>query len=254
MHQMHLDEEQIQRALHHELGRAEPELNQHVSICAECRSRLLEAQREEEWMLDRLGSADHPIPGVSASSIISSAHTGAGRGAWPRIAAGVLLALGLAGVAYAAPGSPLRAAFKGLRNLVQGFSERAPAPPAPLPLPESQGGIALLPGVRLTIDIVPSITADTAVVSLTDGNEVVIRVQGGPATFNSDAEHLVIRHSGSAATFEILIPRKASWVSIRAGSGQLWLKSRSRVLSQVSPGGAGRYVLPLSQKLGSPAP
>jgi hypothetical protein len=252
MHQMHLDEEQIQRTLHDEGGAATPAIQQHLSTCAECRSTLSEAQREEEWVLERLGSVDHAMPQVTARSVML--HSTGTRPAWARLAAGVFLALGLAGVAYAAPGSPLRAAIRGLMSLVQAPSVQTTTKPAPPETGRPQEGIAVEPGARLTIDFSSSTTADTAVISLTDGVEVVTRALGGAATFSSDAEHLVIRNSGGAATFEMLVPRAAPWVSIRYGIHQIWLKSHSRIQSEVTPDRAGRYVFPLSQKSGSPAP
>src|SRR3954469_17130716 len=126
MHQLHLDEEQIQRALHHELGPgAEPTVLDHLSTCPECHSRLIEAQQEEAWLREQFGRLDHTVPRVTAGSVIGQ---GARRmRAWVRLAAGVVLALGLAGVAYAAPGSPLPAALRRLIHLVAPASQPTPA-------------------------------------------------------------------------------------------------------------------------------
>jgi hypothetical protein len=250
MQQMHLDQEQIQRTLHDEIGAAAPAVQQHLSTCAECRSRLSEARQEEAWVFARLGMVDHPLPRVTVTSITSRSP----RSAWARLAAAVFLAVGLAGVAYAAPGSPLRDAIRGLVDLVERRPVSAASPPERSKTAEPQGGIAVDPGARLTIDFPSSTTPDTAVISLTDGAEVVTRALAGTASFTSDAEHLTIRHSGGATTFEVLVPRAAPWVGIRSGIRQIWVKSHARIQTSVASDSAGRYVLPLSQKRVSPAP
>src|SRR3954464_15498493 len=102
---MHLDGEQLQRMLHRELGGAEPSVSEHLRGCLDCRSRLAEAEGDERWVLDRLRLLDHAPPPVSLERIIASGSSRVpGRRRW---AAGVVLLLGAAGVAYATPGSPL---------------------------------------------------------------------------------------------------------------------------------------------------
>jgi hypothetical protein len=245
MHQMHLDEEQIQRALHRELRPdAESTVDDHLSACPECRSRLLHAEAEESWVLERLGTSDNIPPRVTAGTVMIRARRAAPP--WTRLAA--------AGVAYAAPGSPLPGALKRIVQLIAPARESTPEPlPAP-PSMEPQAGIAVVPGARLGIDIVPGQVVDTAVVSLTDGTEVVVTARGGATTFSSDPDRLTIRRSGPPARLEILVPRQAPSLSIRVGDRRLWLKTDSRILSDASADSQGRYVLPLSRNPSSPAP
>jgi hypothetical protein len=246
MHQMHLDDERIQRALHRELRPdAESAVDDHLSACPECRSRLLQAQAEESWILDRLSTLDHVPPPVTAGSVMTRTHRAAP--VWTRLAAGIVLALGVAGVAYAVPGSPLPGA---LRRIVQLIAPPRQPTLEPIPAPRSaepQAGIAVVPGARLVIDIVPGRAVDTAVVSLADGTEVVVTAQGGATTFSSDPDRLTIRRSGPPARLEMLIPRQAPSISIRVGARRIWLKTDSRILSDASPDSQGRYLLPLSQ-------
>jgi anti-sigma factor RsiW len=248
MHQMHLDEEQIQRTLHGELRReVEAAVKDHLDSCPDCRSRLLQRQQDETWVLERLGTLDHSPPAVTAEGIVARKPRAAPVRA--RLAAGIFLVLAAAGVAYAAPGSPLPGALRRIVHLIGSAPQPTTRPVAPRLAEEPQVGIAVVPGERLIIELAPEQILDTAVVSLTDGAEVVARARGGTTTFASDADRLVIRRVGPAARLEILIPRGARSVSLRLGGRRLWHKAGSRILSDVSPDSVGRYVvLPRSQK------
>ncbi|MGH7672815.1 MAG: zf-HC2 domain-containing protein, partial [Gemmatimonadales bacterium] len=100
---MHLDDEQVQRLLHRELAPpVETSVRAHLAQCASCRGRVAEAEREETEVYALLRHVDDPPPPVDARAVVARARArGLGRLRW---AAGVLLALGLAGAAYAAPG------------------------------------------------------------------------------------------------------------------------------------------------------
>lgn len=242
---MHLDEEQVQRLLHGELrGAAATSVRDHLGACAECRSRLSQAEREEAWVYDRLGRLDHTVPQVSAEAAIAARRRSLTlRG---RLAAGIFLALAAAGVAYAAPGSPLPRVLDHLIHLVSREPGR-PAKTAPSPkVAGPQSGIALPPGNRLVITFTATQPGDTAVVSLTDGPDVVVRTLAGGAAFTTDIDQLAIQHRGPPAGFEILIPRAAPFVEIQAGGRRILLKDRSHIVSQARPDSERRYLLPLS--------
>ena len=69
---MHLDEEQVQRLLHGETApRVETGVRDHLARCEECRSRLVEAEREERWVLERLGRVDRAPPPVVVEAILN---------------------------------------------------------------------------------------------------------------------------------------------------------------------------------------
>jgi hypothetical protein len=243
---MHLDEEQVQRLLHGELGpSAEALARSHLGGCSECRFRLGQAEREEEWVFDRLRGLDHIRPPVSVESVL--ALRGRRVPAWGRLAAGIFLALTVAGVAYALPGSPLP---RVIDHLIQ-LARPAPKPTTkttPLPASsDSQAGIAIAPGSRLTIVFPEGRSEDTVVVSLTDDTDVLVRAPGGGATFTSDADRLSIGHRGPPARFEILIPRGAPLVEVRAGSRRILFKEGSRISTAAEPEPDGRYLIPLSR-------
>jgi anti-sigma factor RsiW len=244
---MHLDEERMQRLLHDELGApAQVSVRDHLATCLECRSRLAEAEREEAWVFDRLRRLDHALPQVNAEALMSVRAPRAS--AWPRVAAGIFLALAAAGVAYAAPGSPLpRLLEQVIQWIAPGSQWGIESSSPPSSAPDSQAGIAIAPGDRLTIVFVEDRLQDTASVSLTDSSEVIVRALGGRTTFSSDNDRLVVGHQGTPAKFDILIPRAAPYVEVWAGDHRILLKEGSRIVTSVHPSAEGGYLLPLSR-------
>jgi hypothetical protein len=110
-------------------------------------------------------------------------------------------------------------------------------------------GIAVAPADRLTIRFVVGGDSAFATLSLTDGEEAVVRAVRGAATFSSDVDRLSVRSAG-AARFEILIPRSAPWVEVLAGDTPVFRKRAAEVVTEIEPGADGRYSLPLT----SPTP
>jgi hypothetical protein len=240
---MHLDDEQLQRLLHGELGGDGPPVSEHLITCAECRSALAEGEQDERWVLDRLRELDHAQPLVSADPLIATTH---GRvPAWRRLAAGIVLVLAATGVAYAAPGSPLPRLLERLVGVLRAPGEARLAPLPPVQAVASPAGIAVEPGSRLTIVFGGDQPAGIAIVSLSDSSEVIIRTVGGTNTFTSDINQVTIEHSGPPATTDILIPRHASLVEVHAGGRTIFLKKGSSVVTVARPDPEGRYRLPL---------
>jgi hypothetical protein len=245
MQPMHLDEEQIQRLLHGELApAADTSARQHLAECADCRRRIAEAEREEDEVYALLRQVDHPPPPVDADAIAARARTR--NFGWGRRAAGILVALGLAGAAYAAPGSPLPAWVEAVKEWIGDRPDSSPSAPAPVQAPEPRvAGIAVDPGQNLLILFTSPHAEGQAQVWLTDGTEVVVRAPIGAAIFSSDVDRLVIENHGSPASFEIGIPRSAPRVEIRVGGNRIFLKEGSRVRTEKSTDAQGLYLLPL---------
>jgi hypothetical protein len=241
---VHLDEEQIQRLLHGELTPSSAaSARDHVAGCPECSSRLAEVEREEAWVLDRLRALDHPPPPMSAKATMIDR-----RGvAWVRWAAGILLAIGLATVAYAAPGSPLRRLVHRVSEWIAGGQPSAPRGYPATVADSAARGIAVTPGNRFTIVFSTEQPRGTATVLLTGGTEVVVRAVGGAATFTSDLDRLSVDNSGNAARFEVEIPHRAPYVEIRVGDRRAFAKDGSRIVSDGRRESEDRYVLPLSR-------
>ena len=243
---MHLDEEQVQRLLHGELGRsAEASAREHVAGCPDCRRRLAVAEREEAEVYALLGGLDHAPPPVSADTIAAKA-----RGqvfAWGRWAAGIIVAIGLASASYAIPGSPVRAWVGAVVDWVGGRSGPSSVNPPESGIPDrGVAGIAVAPGRTLLIVFTSPQAEGRVQVSLTDGADVGVRGPIGAATFTSDGDRLVIDNRGSSATFEIQIPRAAPRVEIQVGESSIFLKEGHRISTEQSTEPSGPYILPLT--------
>jgi hypothetical protein len=208
-----------------------------------------------------LRTLDHPVPKVTAEAIAARARApGRVTPAW-RWAAAILLTVGVAGAAFALPGSPFRRWASTLGAVVTGRghpdagADSASAPQAPSP-DHGRAGIAVPPGRALLIVIDRPAPAALALVSLVDGAEVIVRAPAGSATFTTDAGRLVVEGRGAAPpgsapstdTFAIDIPRESRRVEIRAGPARVFLKERDRITSArpARPAGAGGpWLLPL---------
>jgi hypothetical protein len=251
---MHLDEAQVQQLLHGELARVdETAAREHLAACIVCRDRVAVAAREEADVFAVLGAVDHPAPVIAVSAIEGRARApDARRLKW---AASVVLALGIAGAAYAAPGSPLPRLVGTLSGWMRPDPERAQTRSSPSPPgAASVAGVAIAPGQRLVIVFASSQAEGDAFVRLTDGAEVVVRAPSGAATFSSDADRLVIDNRGGTRTFEIQIPRTAPHVEILVERMRRFVKDADRIKANELPGEPGLYAVPLSRTGVSPAP
>jgi hypothetical protein len=240
---MHLDEDQVQRLLHGELGSSSEAARAHLAACVACRERVAVAQREEADVFGLLTAVDDPVPSVDAAVIQKRARApDARRLSW---AAGIVLALGIAGVAYAAPGSPVQrwvTALVGRLRSGPGVTQQAPPTRAS---PLGMAGVAVDPGHNLLIAFTSTQTAGDVLVRMTDSTQVVVRAPSGSATFSSDADRLVIDNGAGSGTFEIDLPRSAPRVEISVRGMRRFLKEGHRVTGNTRPDAAGVYAIPL---------
>ena len=208
--------------------------------------------RETESIERLLRSLDHAVPPISAESIAAKARARSrGRTRWIT----AILTVAVAGAAYAAPRSPVRAWISALVDrrsaIPEGGVHTAAPPAAPVP-----SGIAIDPGAALVIVFesprVGAGTGASAIVSLEDGGEAVVRAPREAATFTTAAERLTVGDWDSSARFEIVVPRSAPRVEIRVGARSVFVKSRGGVSTTGVETGPGRYTIPL-QAPGRPA-
>jgi hypothetical protein len=241
---MHLDEERVQRLLHGELEPAGESLaRRHLADCDDCRTLVDAARAEEQRIFGLLREVDHPLPEADPRLIIAAGRSPRAR--WERWAAGLLLVVAAGGAAYAAPGSPPPAALDRLVAILAPTQSRAGPDTASIDPAPPGAGIAVTPGDRLTIRFVVDGDSTFAALSLTDGNEAVVRAVAGAATFSSDVDRLSVRSAGPAR-FEIFIPRSAPWVEVLAGDTPVFQKRAADVVTHTELGDDGRYRLTLS--------
>lgn len=225
---MHLDDEQVQRLLHDELAPPMTTMvREHVAGCGACRARVNAAVSEEDAVFALLARLDHPVPPVRVQTVLARERRR--RGGALRWAAGMLLVIGLAGVAYAAPGSPVRRWLDDLAQRAPGRSDRAPFPANETSIP-AFGGIAVTPGESLVIAFDLTAGNGSVRVSLTDGAEVVVRAPSGAAEYTAGESRIQVTPRSDAATYDVEVPRTAARVEIRVGSERKFLKSGSNVL------------------------
>lgn len=252
---MHLDEERVQRVLHGELSPAvERAARAHLSGCAECRRSLAEAEREDREVNALLQMIDEPVPAVRAEAVALRAElmTAASRTqhpTWLRRAAAVVLVAGIAGAAYAVPGSPLRKWVHSITERMAGRPEGMGGRPEGNTAHDSGttgvSGISVDAGQRLVVLFSGDGLGGQVRVTLADALQVQIQAPAGSATFTSKSEYLLIVVKNPAANFDVRVPRSAPWVEIRAGDDRVFLKEGQRISTSGSSA-AGGYVLRLT--------
>ncbi|HET9251061.1 MAG TPA: zf-HC2 domain-containing protein [Candidatus Eisenbacteria bacterium] len=233
MHPDHLDDGRIQALLDGEVPPGEAaSARAHAAGCPECSRRLEDAGEEGRLVSALLARLDSPTPRVEVGDIVASAAGTPSREVrdrrpWSRWAAAVLLALGVGGVAYAIPGSPVRQWVDDLIPKVFVRWARPGAGPSGTDNPSaSLGGIAVKPGPTFLISF-PRASGGVARISLGDGELVVVRAPAGAASYESAHNRLVV-HAAAPAIFEIEIPRSATRLEIRVAGARIFLKEGAR--------------------------
>ena len=206
---------------------------------------------DEDDIHELLASLDHPVPSISATAIAALAETReraeAGRRRMAlRWAAAVLLTVGAAGVAVAAPGSPI------LRWVTALVSGRGGGPPATPPAQGGEGGeqsgmagIAVPPGDGFTISFTAAPAGGLALVSFGAREEILVQARPGAARFTTEPDRLRIEARSATDTFAIEIPRTAARVEVRAGGTRLLVAELGRVFPALAPDSLGRYRISL---------
>jgi anti-sigma factor RsiW len=265
MADLHLSDERLQRLLDGELGgRSQAAAHAHLEACAECRRRLAEAERDQDELDALLHALDGPAPRLDAERVAAMAGAAAAS-ASPREsgrfaresdrfarhghplqwAAGFVIALCLAGAAYAVPGSPVPAWVNAVAVWIGGrlAPDREPAAPA---ADTGAAGIAVAPGRQIVLEFTSLQATGDASITLTDDAEVVVRARGGAATFSSDEHRLVIDNAGSSATFDVRVPRAAPRVEVRVQGRTVLVKDGPRTIPGGRFGPSDSIVVPLT--------
>ncbi|MDP1861554.1 MAG: hypothetical protein Q8K82_23015 [Gemmatimonadaceae bacterium] len=249
---MHLDAERIQRVLHGELPiAATADVTAHLAGCTECRVAVSLARAQEEEMFGLFGTIDHP----RRSGDVRQVHAAVRRRRAPplRWAAGFVAAVGLAGVAYALPSSPLRRWLEAWRtpssraiaaDVAEGVSERAGTR---VPAGADLSGVSISPGATALVVFNTVQSTGEARIVLADVGDIEVRAPAGAVTFAAGASRLTIENSGTTVSYEILIPRAALRVEIRVAGVRVWLKEGARVMSEYSAGPDGVVRIPLAR-------
>jgi len=268
---MHLSDEQLQRVLHGE----EPQYpdsvaRAHLRVCESCAARLDAARQDEAEILELLRHADRGPPVLTVETVAAAARRrthvkrasedrrtpGSRYVALRNRAAAIIAAVTLAGVAYAAPGSPFPALVRRVAALITGPS----ATPGESASPRvgrvpggaigGAGGMKFTTGARFTIQFETTRPSDTAAVGIVDSTELTIRVPSGTSISSPNDETVVVnaRSSSSHATpgrFEIDIPRTSRHVEIIVRNRRVFLSEGGMASEGFARDSAGRLLIPL---------
>jgi anti-sigma factor RsiW len=210
------------------------EVERHVATCAACRARLavLEAAiQETRALFDLLPS---PEPALRSDAIALRARRPRLR--WGAIAAALMLTI--ATVAGATVGRPyVRALVARIRAVVHPVRPAAPAPPA-----QGQAGIAFVPGPSADIIFDEPQAAGVLHVSLADTPDLAIDPTAS-VTYRVHPGGVMVHNRGSAASYDIVVPRQAPHVRILVGGRVLFEKVGSAISAVVPAESTGQYVI-----------
>lgn len=216
------------------------EVEEHAATCAACGARLaaLEAAfQESRALLDLLPTAE---PTLRSDAIVRRAR----RPRRPRLRWGAIAAvfmLAIATVAGATVGRPyVRALVARIRAVVHPAPPAAPA--APEPPVQGQAGIAFVPGSSADITFDEPQAAGTLHVSLADTPDLAIDPTAA-VTYRVHPGGVIVHNRGSAASYDIVVPRRAPRVRILVGGRVLFEKVGSAISAAVPAEKTGRYVI-----------
>ncbi|KPK81046.1 MAG: hypothetical protein AMS25_07995 [Gemmatimonas sp. SM23_52] len=231
----HLDNESIELFLSGELSESEARpVRDHLAQCRACVRRVEAARQEDQEIGALLSVLDHPVPRVEAEDVMRRA-----RRRWlrPRTAAAGIVLLVAAGAASAVPGSPVRTWLAGLFESLQGTP-----PQQGLPVGVS-GGISVIPTEGFELVFETSQGSGVIRIFLTDEAELAVRAIGGGPGYSVGPERVRVENAGSAADYEILVPRSAESVRIRVGETVVFTKQGASITTAAGPDARGRYIL-----------
>lgn len=225
----HLDDRQIEAVLAATIPMAERALvASHLTDCDACRERVAQAQEEERDLFALLAAVDHPVPAITAGTVARRAQS---RGvALMKVAAVVVFAVGMAGVAYATTEWP------GVSRWLTTGSERTASTPAPAVIPHTVEradtvGASLMPGAHFVVRFSDPAPSGDLRIGLIDGAEVVVLALRGTVTFTSAIDELQLTDTRAGATYDVQIPRAARHVEVLVRGTRVFLKDGERIVS-----------------------
>lgn len=232
---MHLSEETLERTLHDELDPAiRDDVRRHLSSCLDCAARLTAARRTEARVFELLEELDHepPARGRAETAPIRAADSGRSL-----LAASLAFLVIAAGILYAIPGSPVRAWMDA--------SLRGPrTPPAPVDV-SARSGLAVLPTDPFEVAFAAWQGSGELRLLLVPSERLELTVAGEPVELESGAERLAVSNAGSAASYELRVPRDLGTFRVRVAGEMVFEKRGDSVDAPGTRETDGAYVLQL---------
>lgn len=210
-----MTDEEIQRHLHGELPADDSaRVAEHLAVCAECSAAVQEARHVDRDVASILARLDHTPPPLSAQQIVNARQP-----AYPwRYAAGIVLAIGAAGIVYAWPGSPLRDWLDRART-----ESRVAAPTSTAPAASTETvGVAVLPAENFAIAFLARQPTGVIRVSFADEPDAVIRASDSGIQFTARRNEVIVDNTGSTGNYDVVLPRTLRAASIRVAGAQVY--------------------------------
>ncbi len=225
---MHLDQEALERALHGELvSGTESVTREHLAQCETCQRSLAQKRADEAEIFSLFERLDGPRrePDIA---VIRRASAGGPTvaGSQMRIAAGILVLIGVSGVAvYAIPSSLLR------RWLDR--SPRGPVPAVAPPVlrtqtaPPTLSGVSIVPGAATSIVFTSRQDVGELIISISDDAHITVNAPTGTVRYAVSGSRIAISNAGSVSSYQIVIPRSAARVDVIVAGERVWTTTGS---------------------------
>ena len=214
------------------------EVRQHLAACPACHARLTESEQADQTTAGLLGLLEPPpAASLQLDTVLHRARRTRGRRTALIAAAVTLMVTAAAGATVGRPFVRTLAARVWAAVHPQG---RAPVQPeAPF---GAQTGVAVVPGDVAEIVFDTTQAGGVLRVSLADTSELAIR-SSAPVMYRVTPGGVRVHNRGSAASYEVIIPRSARSVRIVIASRVMFEKTGLRVVAATSADSAGQYVM-----------
>ena len=209
----------------------------HAAECSACNDRLTVLEQSSEATDELLDLLAPPPPALQLDTVLQRARRVRTRRVGLIAAAVTLL---LAATAGATVGRPfVRALAARIWAVVHpGVS----TPTHGAPAPGAQAGVAVVPGPVAEIVFDTTQASGVVRVSLADTVELAIR-SSEPVAYRVYPVGVTVHNGGSAASYDVVIPRGAPLVRIVVAGRVLLKKVGLRISATVAADSAGRYLL-----------
>ena len=177
-------------------------------------------EEDERDIFRLLAAVDREPPVLTAEAVAATARSRRRRAGTYRWAAGILLVVVLGGVAYALPGSPVRA-------WLEDFLASPPSSPVtvdPGSGEPAMAGISVAPGERMEIVFDRPPAGSRALLTVVDQDQLSVETAAGAARFTAGSSRILVAIDRDSALVRLKIPRSAPRVGILVAGHVLFQK------------------------------
>jgi hypothetical protein len=196
---------------------------------------------DERDIFRLLEAVDREPPDQTAEAVAAIARSRRRRAGIYRWAAVILLVMVVGGVAYALPGSPVRA---WLENLLAS-PRSAPGRVEPASRELAMAGISVAPDERMAIVFDHPPAGSRALVTVVDQAQLSVETAAGAARFTAGSGRVLVTITRDSALVQVRIPHSAARLEIRVAGRVLFQKIGDEIIGP-SPQPDSTYTLLLA--------